>query len=224
MEKIESLPFKQQAGCKLIYIAICSFSAKQKNTPEIECYKFDIARFASVSEKTVQRYLPELEKLKIIKIGKQGRTSSGKYEKMTIWLENNNLPVGHIEESCEKVVGKLLDTKSDIYKENKETKEIKKEEGEKSPTPSEVNKEFFSNKELQEKTISYFIGEYKISREECSAEISKFVNYWTEPTKSGKKVRWETEKTFDVKRRLITWFSKSWKSFGKKEEEINHKF
>lgn len=127
MEKIETLPFKQQAGCKLIYIAICSFSAKQKNTANIECYKFDIARFASVSEKTVQRYLPELERLGIISVPPQDRLSSGKYQKAVITLRQNNLPVGHIEESCEKVVGKLLDTKSDIYKESKETKERKKD-------------------------------------------------------------------------------------------------
>ena len=125
MQKIESLPFKQQSGCKLIYIAICSFSAKQKNTSEIECYKFDISRFASVSEKTVQRYLPELQKLDIIHITPQDRLSNGKYQKVVIRLRNNNLPDGHIGESCGKVVGKLLDTESDIIKESKESKESK---------------------------------------------------------------------------------------------------
>lgn len=47
------------------------------------------------------------------------------------------------------------------------------------------------------------------SRPFAETEIKKFVMYWTEPTKSGKKQRWETEKTFDVKRRLSTWFSRA---------------
>ena len=36
-------------------------------------------------------------------------------------------------------------------------------------------------------------------------DIEEFVLYWTEPNKSGTKERWETEKTFDVRRRLIKW-------------------
>lgn len=40
------------------------------------------------------------------------------------------------------------------------------------------------------------------------AEIQKFYTYWTERNKTGKKKRWEMEKTFEVDRRLSTWFSK----------------
>jgi hypothetical protein len=38
-------------------------------------------------------------------------------------------------------------------------------------------------------------------------ELIKFKNYWTEHTPSGQKQLWETKKTFEVKRRLVTWFS-----------------
>lgn len=38
------------------------------------------------------------------------------------------------------------------------------------------------------------------------AELLKFRNYWTEPTRSGRKTRWELQPTFDVRRRLGTWF------------------
>jgi len=38
--------------------------------------------------------------------------------------------------------------------------------------------------------------------------IRKFYDYWTEPNKSHTKMRWELEKTWDVKRRLITWSSR----------------
>jgi len=46
----------------------------------------------------------------------------------------------------------------------------------------------------------------KIDNDILEREIEKFILYWTEPNKSGTKVRWELQKTFDVKRRLRTWF------------------
>lgn len=119
MEKIETLEFKKQMSCKMIYIALCSLSAKQQNNANIECYKFDIARFSSTSEKTVQRYLPELEKLDIISISPQDRESNGKFSKVKIWLKQNNLPAGHLEDSRETAEG----SNCPIYI----NKEIKKE-------------------------------------------------------------------------------------------------
>ncbi len=38
--------------------------------------------------------------------------------------------------------------------------------------------------------------------------IRKFFEYWTESNKSHTKMRWELEKTWDAKRRLITWASR----------------
>lgn len=39
--------------------------------------------------------------------------------------------------------------------------------------------------------------------------IREFFEYWTEPNKSGKKMRFEDQKFFDMNRRLTTWASKS---------------
>jgi hypothetical protein len=41
------------------------------------------------------------------------------------------------------------------------------------------------------------------------AEVAKFISYWTEPTKDGRKQRWETEKTFEVHRRMGTWLERA---------------
>ena len=35
--------------------------------------------------------------------------------------------------------------------------------------------------------------------------VREFYNYWTEPNKSGTKMRYELEKTWDAKRRVATW-------------------
>lgn len=98
MEKIHTLPFKQQVSVIAIYIALCSLSAKQKNAPIIEGYRQDISRYAGVTEKTLYRRLPALEELGIVKIEPQDRKSDGKYRKVRIWLTNNNLAAGHIED------------------------------------------------------------------------------------------------------------------------------
>ena len=37
-------------------------------------------------------------------------------------------------------------------------------------------------------------------------ELKRFLNYWMEKNGSGKKQRWEMQKTFELKRRLATWF------------------
>lgn len=52
-------------------------------------------------------------------------------------------------------------------------------------------------------------------------DIQEFVLYWTEPNKSGTKERWETEKTFDVKRRLLKWMDN--KSKWSKTSSTNKK-
>lgn len=35
--------------------------------------------------------------------------------------------------------------------------------------------------------------------------LDEFINYWTERTPSGFKMNWETKRTFEIKKRLITW-------------------
>lgn len=35
--------------------------------------------------------------------------------------------------------------------------------------------------------------------------IEAFIDYWTEPNKSGTRLRWEMERTWEVGRRLKTW-------------------
>ena len=37
----------------------------------------------------------------------------------------------------------------------------------------------------------------------------EFISYWTEPNRSKTKVRYQLEKTFDISRRLATWFKRS---------------
>lgn len=86
-------------------------------------------------------------------------------------------------------------------------REEREEEAPKVATPAEVARSFFESDTVQTDTINFLVSK-GIDQATATREIKKFISYWTEPTKSGKKVRWETEKTFEVKRRLATWFSR----------------
>lgn len=93
------------------------------------------------------------------------------------------------------------------YKENKRnnTKERREQS---SLTPSDQNELFFSDETVRQKAIEFFTSR-GAGANQVRAEIEKFVSYWTEPNKSGTSVAWKMKKTFDVKRRLVTWMNRS---------------
>lgn len=88
---------------------------------------------------------------------------------------------------------------------------------EKIQTPGQIATTFFDTgvvtgsmtcSDLRNKIVDEFV-EMGANREALINELKKFVTYWTEPNKSGTKVRWQLERTFDVKRRIVTWLSRS---------------
>ena len=76
-------------------------------------------------------------------------------------------------------------------------------------TPSQFAKKFFEDRLMQEEVAKKIAEKYKSDWNKLLIEINKFSLYWTEPNKSGTKVRWELQQTFDVKRRITTWINKS---------------
>lgn len=98
----------------------------------------------------------------------------------------------------------LMQIKENKIKENKTNSESEQIVVASAPTPKELSVEFFSNIQHQEACIALLSSkgvDEKIARE----EVLKFISYWTELNSTGKKMRWEKEKTFEVKRRLVTW-------------------
>ena len=41
--------------------------------------------------------------------------------------------------------------------------------------------------------------------------LNKFLNYWTEKNKNGTKMKWEMQETFEISKRLGTWYSREMK-------------
>ncbi len=90
--------------------------------------------------------------------------------------------------------------------------EVQKIEPSPDPAPSSRMKMFVedvrSGGPMTNATIKYLYQQSNIEPSEIRSEITKFVDYWTEPNHTGKKQRWQLQPTFDVKRRLITWLGK----------------
>lgn len=77
------------------------------------------------------------------------------------------------------------------------------------PTPLQISKDFFDKKESFNYLFELFAKQ--VDRKILKVRFEEFVLYWTEPNKSGTKVKWEQQSTFDVKRRLYTWLKNSHK-------------
>lgn len=99
------------------------------------------------------------------------------------------------------------------YPSNKRDREIgsrdrKRESGaQDAPTPSPANiaRGFFDGGKEFSDIRDYLCS--KLPAGLVDSELKKFVSYWTEPNKSGTRVRWEQQQTFEVKRRIATWFN-----------------
>jgi len=86
-----------------------------------------------------------------------------------------------------------------------------------SITPSQEAREFFSGGEITKNIIDQFLNR-GIEESALTTEVQKFILYWTELNKTGKKQKWEMQKTFEVKRRLATWLNNS-KQFNRTKKE-----
>jgi len=80
-------------------------------------------------------------------------------------------------------------------------KDTERESAASAPHPAV---DFFENKERHEEIVQFLVTK-GASQDAAREEVRKFVDYWTEPNKSGSKVRWQAERFFDIKRRLATW-------------------
>lgn len=96
--------------------------------------------------------------------------------------------------------------KATMPKNKKEQKALVGLEAEPTETPGEFARKFFEGDKEAVGSIGQQLEDAGLNQQMVIREMIKFKNYWTEPTKNGKRQRWELQQTFDVKRRLGTWF------------------
>ena len=93
-------------------------------------------------------------------------------------------------------------------------------ERERKPSPAEEMKTFLEGKESSFRLAELIVEKSGMSMEKVIRELNNFRGYWSEKNKSGTKQRWELEKTFELKRRLATWFRNAEKFSQNKQKTI----
>jgi len=74
--------------------------------------------------------------------------------------------------------------------------------------PKDITSNFFNMVLKEPKKFDEYVHQLGIPEALAKLEIKKFTEYWTELNPTGKKQRWQLEKTFEIQRRLKTWFSR----------------
>lgn len=74
-------------------------------------------------------------------------------------------------------------------------------------TPADEARNFFSGGDNFDKTFNWLKSK-GLDEKLIKQELSKFVTYWTEKNPTGRKERWQMEKTFEIRKRLATWLSR----------------
>lgn len=174
-------------------------------------WNFSTERIASQikeSEKVVRSTLQELERFGLLTRKLRPKDISGKWTGYEYRLHEliTDIP----KPSLPKATGwenDRMDTRGDISNKDysKQDIVIKRES-----TPSQIAKDFFNNIESEHRINNFNnLVEKGFSEEIVRTEMLKFISYWTEPDKNGKRQRWEKQDVFEITRRLATWFSKS---------------
>ena len=106
-----------------------------------------------------------------------------------------------------------------VSKDNKYTLKDNKEK-EKILSPADEMRSFLEGGESSFRLAEFIVEKTGMPMERVVKELVSFRSYWSELNGSGKKQRWELEKTFEVKRRLNTWLRNASKFDTSKKKNI----
>ena len=190
-----------------------------------------IAEEHNINERTVRNSIKMLKIANIIDVGKE-RGRQGKWANNVYFLKDKSewaKPCELVKKMMdledqrhEKTYGKTRGIKSPNQRHIKTEPEapqvplrihtkvdthIKDNKGEgKELTPNEEMKLFIESEEYFNDIASMISAKIVVAEFVVKKELKRFLNYWMEKNGSGKKQRWEMQKTFELKRRLATWF------------------
>jgi phage replication O-like protein O len=89
-------------------------------------------------------------------------------------------------------------------------------------TTKKVSKKYNINKTLnKEERTNLFAAKVYSNNGHSKEDLEAFIEYWTESGENQKKLRFETEKVFDISRRLRTWMRNKEKWAGTKQIEAH---
>ncbi len=110
-----------------------------------------------------------------------------------------------LTEGSKYVLSKRLASIEESSIEEKSIEEREESANQSLLTPKQEASQFFESPEFRETILAS--SKDKWPENEARDEFAKFVSYWTELNGTGKKQKWQLQKTFEVRRRLATWFA-----------------
>jgi len=172
-----------------------------------------IANGLGISRRSVIRHLQELEENGFISKKRVGKRATNRYTICDILSHSRKSRCDNPVTSDVTTVshGDVTDVSLPIERE--ENKEIR-EDIYIQKIPSEQALSLFTDTDVQKD----FVGQFEktgLDDKFLTEELNMFVLYWTEPTLNGKKQRWQTQKTFEAKRRFFTWLNNSRNFYGR---------
>lgn len=150
-----------------------------RKSGEWEGGRFQLAEYVVLNPNTLYKSLKRLEKAKMVTLRSNNRYSTISIVNWHKYQGNGN--------SCGNNEVTTDEQQSNTLTRSKELKKL-------------INRE-------ERDGITQYLVEKGMNKDLVESELSKFISYWTELNHSGTKQRWELEKTFEVKKRLTTWFN-----------------
>lgn len=115
---------------------------------------------------------------------------------------------------------------TELINNTEEESNIERHSQKKNLTPGEIARALFDDTDPKHQLVyEHVLGwlvEHKAPLDFATAELAKFIAYWTELTKSGKKQRWELQPVFQLNRRLATWFANNRQKAGNQYQGKNY--
>jgi len=200
-------PFTRgQAWIDLLLLANHKYSFFYKRNIKIEVQRGQLARSEvelsdrwKWSRTKVRRFLNDLEKEQQIK---QQKTNVTQIVTIINYDEYQKKEQQDIQQENSKKTAK--EQQENTYK---NVKNDNNEKNNKSANNSLTIEERISKFKLDEEKAANELGIYDANM------LNNFYLYWTEKNPKGRKMRFEKEKIFDIKRRLATWRDRQ-KNFG----------
>lgn len=87
-------------------------------------------------------------------------------------------------------------------------------------SPAQEMRLFLEGKEHFTRLVGFIVEKSGMPQDKVTRELMSFKGYWTELTKNGKKQRWELQPTFQLQRRLNTWFRNAGKFNTSNKKQI----
>lgn len=163
--------------------------------------------------------------LKYLKNEQQIEQQTDRQSRLITIIKYNDYQIG--EQQSEQRVNNERTTSEQRVNTNKNDNNInnyKNEKKEREDTPSKKMQEFIKSVKERNLNFQYLLKDLHSTKnipvDVAGAELDKFTNYWCEKSKSGTKERWELEKTFEVQKRLATWFSRAGQYQNKQDRGV----